>query len=206
MSAPKKHGARVFAPAPRLWPGETFVCLGSGPSLTAEDVDVCRGRSRVIAVNDTHRLAPWAEVLYAADAKWWRWFAEAQGEFAGLKYTIASSFGECGSCATPLQNTGPSGLETSPTGLRTGRNSGYQAINLAVHLGARRIVLLGYDMRGDHFFGSHRDKTRPPFAQCIPLFKTLVQPLAQLGIEIVNCSRSTAIDAFSQKPLAEVLS
>jgi len=43
---------------PRLWPGETFVCLASGPSLTQADVDYCRGKARVIAIKDVLHLAP----------------------------------------------------------------------------------------------------------------------------------------------------
>ena len=42
-------------------------------------------------------------------------------------------------------NTGEEGLELDPTGLRNGQNSAYAAINLAVHMGARTVVLLGVD-------------------------------------------------------------
>ena len=135
---------------PRLWPGATIVCLGTGPSLTAADVTRCAGQAKVTAINDAYRLAPWADVLYACDAKWWRWNKGLPG-FAGLKFGLDTSIAYRD--VTVLQNTGLQVLETTPTGLRTGHTSGYQAINLAVHLGAARIVLLGYDFKGDHFFG-----------------------------------------------------
>jgi hypothetical protein len=98
-----------------------------------------------------------------------------------------------------------------PSAVRTGFNSGYQAINLAVHLGASRIVLLGYDMRvdqkrrsRDHFFGQHPDHTVPPVAACLTAFKTLVKPLAEVGVEIVNCTSGSALVSFPMRPLAEV--
>ena len=68
---------------PPLWQGETCAVLASGPSMSREVAELVRGRVRVIAVNnqgiDTEvngklepALAPWADVLYAADAKWWQ--------------------------------------------------------------------------------------------------------------------------------------
>lgn len=188
---------------PTLWPNSTVVCLGTGPSLTQADVDACRGQ-HVIAVNDAYTLAPWADVLYAADNKWWHWHRGAP-DFAGLKYTIEDRPYQY--VVQPLQNTGPYGLELAPTGLRTGFNSGYQAINLAVHFGAKRIVLLGFDLKGRHFFPDHplRRNPGPPFAACLMAFPTLVGPLKTAGVEVVNCSPDSAIECFPKLALADAL-
>lgn len=88
-----------------------------------------------------------------------------------------------------------------PSSLCTGRNSGYQAINLAVHLGARRILLLGYDMMRhsgkSHFFGEHPKGWLPsPYPDFVKFFDSLRKPLARVGVEIVNCSRTTALKCF----------
>ena len=139
-----------------VWPGATIVCLGSGPSLTPEDVNAVRGKCPVIAVNSTYRLAPWADVLYACDRSWWTRERDGVAKYHGMKWSIdrtrsglesSTKVEDKGPGISVLRNTGESGLESSPLGLRTGRNSGYQAMNLAWHLGARRIILLGYDMR-----------------------------------------------------------
>lgn len=194
---------------PRLCPrGGTVVCLGSGPSLTQADVDAVRGKATVVAINDAFRLAPWAEVLYACDAKfyYWHWLKGAR-EFAGLKFALDAAARRY-SGVTVLKKTGETGLELDPTGLRAGRNSGYQAINLAVHLGAARIVLLGYDMRSngkDHFFGQHPDSSKPPFSICLQRFETLVEPLRAAGIEVVNCTPESALTCFPMRPLREAL-
>lgn len=196
----------VYATVPRLWPGETVVCLATGPSLCAEDVDYCRGRARVIAVKDAIRLAPWADVLYAAGADRSSWY-QLHGDrlnFSGLAYTVDP---DAAKWAQVLQHTGTTGLDLNPSALCRGKNSGYQAINLAVHLGAARIVLLGYDMQEhdgvDHFFGPR--ERRPPYAAFIPMFETLLAPLAALGIAIINATRRTALKCFPQLPLAEAL-
>lgn len=197
------HPSLPRASVPRLWPGETVVCVGTGPSLTQADVDLCRGRARVIVVNNAYQLAPWADVLYAADEKWWTWNKGAP-TFAGLKYTIAPKR-RTWPGVVALRNTGQQGLESNPEGLRTGLNSGYQAINLAVHFGASRVLLLGYDMTGDHYFGSHPDKTRPPFAPCLRAFATLPASLAVAGVEVVNVTRRTALTVFPCVPLHAAL-
>jgi hypothetical protein len=202
----------VIGSVPRLWPGETVVCLGSGPSLTREDVASCRGRARVIAIKDSVTLAPWADVLYGCgrdSGGWWAKNGPRLADFAGLRFTLDP---KAAAWATVLRETGMTGLETDPSGLRTGKNSGFQAINLAVHLGARRIVLLGYDLQRtggrERWFGSHPWQTRSWSElglAMIPLFETLVSPLAALGITIINASRETALACFPRQPLAEAL-
>lgn len=221
---------RPVAVVPRCWPGETVVCLGGGSSLTAADVAYCRDKARVIAIKEAGccRIpgqvapAPWADVLYAADEKYWR-FVQGAPEFAGQKYSIQQNAREHPHLRQPitewaapypdlhvLRDTGVDGLESDPSGLKTGHNSGYQAIGLAVHFGAVRIVLLGYDMvRGpsghQNWFGPHRTHLPSNFELFLNKYLTIVAPLQQLGITVVNASRFTMLGAFPQVPLEEAL-
>lgn len=196
----------------------TFAIIGGGPSLTPDDVAdvfVChaRGQMYVIGINDAYRCAPWVDALYAADAKWID-AHDGVASFQGQKYSIEG--GSQPATTRPdwcvLRNTGFVGLETHPSGLRAGFNSGYQAINLAVHLGATRILLLGYDMGPapdgrTHWFGDHPEaiRTVSPYDQMRAAFDTLVEPLKALGIEVINCSRRTALTAFPCLPLDRAL-
>jgi hypothetical protein len=197
---------------PKDWPGETVVVIATGPSLTAEDVDYCRGKARVIAINDAIRLAPWADALYATDAKWWGWHKGVPsytGPKWSMEHTAWNNIRALYTDVQRLRNTGANCLEHDPTGLRNGRNSGFAAINLAVHYGAGRIVMLGYDMqpRGgkSHFFGEHPQKGQSPYPQFRAAFETLVKPLAKLKIEIVNCSRNSVLTCFPKADLRDVL-
>jgi hypothetical protein len=160
----------------------------------------------VIAVNDAYRLAPWADVLYACDARWWLWHSGVPsftGQKIALHRTLYPSVGV-------LRNTGESGLETvRRDGVRSGKNSSYQAIGVAVHRGVSRIVLLGVDMmcapdEASHFFGEHRNKTRPRFDLCLALFDTIAAPLLAAGVSVINCTRRTALQAFPCAPLETV--
>ncbi|MCH8990900.1 MAG: hypothetical protein IIA44_04000 [Acidobacteria bacterium] len=203
-----------FWSVPRLWNGATIVCLGGGPSLTQAQVDTCRGRARVIAINDSYLLAPWAEVLYFCDRRWFEWH-EPQAEFRafkGIKVTLDEQVLKAHPEIRGVKNTGRDGLETDPTGVRTGRNSGYQAINLAVHLGARRIVLLGYDMKPaadgrTHWHGGHPVTLHETvFAHSmLPCFPSLVEPLRQRRVAVLNATPGSALTVFPMLALEQAL-
>ena len=197
-----------FWPVPPLFEGETVVCIGGGPSLTAGDVDRVEGKARVVAVNDAHRLPPWADVLYGCDRKWWRWHGGVP-EFPGLKVSLEET-GEAD--IKLLGNSGELGFDPDRRRLRTGANGGYQAIHLAVHLGARRIVLLGYDMKPapdgrTHWFGEHPVATKPSVfaAVMLPKFPTLKAALDRLGVEVVNATPDSALTIWPTHRLDEVL-
>lgn len=205
--------------APELWPGATFVILGGGVSLTAAQVESCRDRQRegskvrIVAINDGYRIAPWADVLYFCDDKWWQWHSKKVGPWPGLIVRLAGGLHDFGDPRIKvMRNCDTSGLCTFRDGLNTGRNSGFQAINLAVHLGAKRILLLGYDMKPGpveggrikmHWFGDHPGGTSPSvFSQMLPWFDSLVKPLAARGTEIFNCTPGSALRAFPRADLA----
>jgi hypothetical protein len=199
---------------PRSWPGETAVCIASGPSLTAEDVGYVRGKARSIVVNTTYRLAPWADVLYAADARWWIWHKGAM-DFPGLKFSVGTPPSQYG--VTRLKAAGEPGLSLDPGALCTGMNGGYQAINLAVLFGVVRIVLLGYDLqlgpaKEEHWHGPHNPRSivapsllEQKLARFRAAFTALVAPLNAAGIAIVNCTRRTALTCFPCRALEATL-
>ena len=193
----------------------TVAILASGPSLAAEDVDFVRGKATVIAVNDAVELAPWADVLYSSDPGWWqkhKWMRD----FAGVRVMVdpvrshkplkppVEDHG-----VLVLRQTGKDGIEFSPDGLRTAINSGGAAINLAVHMGAKRIVLLGYDMGRlhgrSHFHDTGPTPSYSAYDVFIRLIGTMAAPLAEAGIAVVNCSRLSALKCFPRMPLAEAL-
>jgi hypothetical protein len=188
------------------------VCLATGESLCQQDVDYCRGRASVIAVNDAWRMAPWADVLYSSDVRWWRHYGYApdfQGVRVGLTYHGLPDVKQWHESFPGLLLTVEhhEGLERREGYVSSTKNSGGAAINLAVHMGARRVVLLGYDMQGQHFFGAHpgpirRSSSFESFRQYIG---TMVEPLQQAGVEVVNCSRKTALEHFPVRALRDVL-
>ncbi len=203
--------SEVFWTVPREWSGETAFLLAGGPSLRGFDAEILRGR-RVIAINNSYLLAPWADVLYYCDRQWWEDHRErALATFTG-KYRV--SLGTSADGTLRLQTSGPRGLEKSPIALRSGSNSGYQAINLAVHFGVSRIVLLGYDMHTNgpetHWHAGH-PRDRPGSQEealqnlFLPRFKHLVEPLRAEGIEVINATPDSALKLWPFIPLEKLL-
>ena len=196
------------------WSGSTVVVVASGPSAKLVDLTLTLGRARVIAVNRSHELAPWADMLYACDAAWWRtvngmpdWPTlkvsqdkHAVAEFPDIKRVVAQR-----------------GLEhmvlDNPGYILWGGNSGTQAINLAAQTGARKIVLCGFDMtlqNGLHWHGApealHLSNPRPMNTE---MWRRRTDQsgddLLANGYEIANCSPNSALKKWPQMSLEAAL-
>ena len=203
----------------RTWSDGTAVVIASGPSLDEAQCEMVRawrhasfGR-HVIVVNTSFRRAPWADVLYACDGVWWvhyfdhvdrglwepfqqeRWTQERD---AALRYGLRW-----------IESSASPGLGRRPGLIHQGGNGGYQAINLAVQRGAKRVLLLGFDMQGTHWHGVHPRplaNTRPYLFQVWRKnFIRLAADLKQDGIEVLNCTPGSALDVFPMADLAEAL-
>lgn len=220
----------------REWEGRTAVLMGGGPSLTADQVAMvrearARDRIRCIAVNDAYLLAPFADLLYFADAAWWRWHTEgiekpalnlnamevsARFEaFAGERCSLHSS-----ARSVPdervhfLRNKDyphhGDGLSLEQDAVVSGKNSGFQALNVAVLAGAKRILLLGYDggpaINGaSHWHGGHPRPPHPAAWKIIRLsFAVAERQIHAAGVLVINCSPSSQI-GFRRMALDEAL-
>lgn len=188
------------------------IVAATGPSLTPAMAVLCRG-APVVAVNDAYRLFPWAEVLYACDPDWW---AVHHGcpDFAGEKWSshepgsndklaLAARYG-----LRLVRGQDGEGFAFHQA-IHYGSNSGFQAINLALLMGAKRILLVGFDMhsrRGRHFFGDHPAPLSNwmQFESLVPTFRRAARLLPPT-IEIVNCTPGSALDCFSLRSLEEAL-
>lgn len=181
-----------------------FICA-SGSSLKQEDVDAIRGKGIVVVINNTHELAPWANILYACDIKWWKAYPEAL-KFKGRKISIKYEHEDVELFES---NEKLNGLGEKL--IHCGGNSGYQAINLAYLLGAKEIVLLGFDMQRTngkgHWHGEHvRGLTNQTnYNIWIGHFRILAIHLKNKGIKVYNCTRDTALECFERKKLSEIL-
>ena len=166
----------------------------------------------MIAVGRAADLAPWADIVYAADAAWWHSVGNLPG-CAGIKVCLQEDvvFRD----VRLLRHRLVFGLDPEPGFVATGAgNSGHQAINLAAQLGGRPILLLGFDMRPaadgrPHFFGRHPAGLNNPdellFAAWRAAATTIPPDAAAMGTEVVNCSRETALDCFPRMTLDEAL-
>lgn len=187
-------------PIPRLWNGETATVLATGPSLT---VAQCRAAQRVgytIAVNDAGLLFPEADMLYACDKRWWDWNKGAP-EFPGARVTHDAAAAELYGLIEVHCKNSSKGFSTDPAHTTCGGSSAYQAANLALLLGASRILLLGVDNKPGadgrtHYFGEHPDGSG---AKAWGIYETSWRRAAENlpdDVELINCTPGSALDCL----------
>lgn len=89
-------------------------------------------------------------------------------------------------------------------------NSGQRAIQLAAHLGAERVILLGYDCtlaNGAHWHGRHPATMHNPVPHEVGRWHSDFSSLAGAlpDVEIINASRETALTCFKRLPFEAAL-
>jgi hypothetical protein len=181
----------------KVWAGQTVCCIASGPSLIAADVELVRAAGlKTIAVNNSWQLAPFCDVLYAGDHKWWAKY--------GRDAAIPAARWTCNQRAAD-----EFGVHLHAA--RGPYNSGLRAIQLAALFGARRILLLGYDcamLAGrKHWHPDHDGISNPTLSrmQAWAIQFTRVAAELKRNADVINCSRQTALKCFPRADLAAVL-
>lgn len=195
------------------WSGQTVAILASGPSLRANDVAQLRGRCRVIVIKDAARLAPWCDIMYGGDAPWWR-VNDYGRKFHVKRIGLAIRDIEWEREATRnglsiIQGRNMPGLSPDPRLLHLGYHSGFQAVNLAYLMGARKILLLGYDYCAPadktHFFGCRPGARPSPYALFRHAFDGCHEYLSSMGVQVINCSAVTTLTEFPRLDLRNAL-
>lgn len=192
---------------PRIWPGETVVIIGGGPSLTDAQIREAR-RFRRIAVNDAFIKDPGADVVCWGDQKW----------FLGNRHELLKHEGEFKIGWRPVPEPAdytihllkhahsPPNISTDP-GVVRACNSGVGAMNLAFLFGAKRILLIGFDMKQgeggrnnwhDRHKRFNRVRTSPEkYRQVfIPECGGAANFLGRAGVEVINCTPGSALRCF----------
>ena len=194
-----------------IWLDETVYLIGGGPSLKGFQWDALNGK-KTIAINRAVQFYPNADAVYWTDSRVYMWYKNDIDKFKGLKYTLKAGNHYTGKVHV-LKKGVKFGLESSRDSLAHGNNSGYAAINLAVHLGAKRIVLLGYDMGNEgalnHFHDGYPVNATAENIyknQFIPGFTVLRELLYTKGIECYNASINSKLEVFPKIDLIRALS
>ena len=184
------------------WSGRLAVCIASGPSLSAADCDLVRASGHpVVVTNTTFRLCHWAQALFGYDFAWWQaHIEEVRRVFSGKLYSKTAR----------TRNLGVSWVEQDAR-FRPFCFSGACAVSLAIAAGAKRVVLLGHDMQftggKSHHHGNHPEglkncESMPTWA---PQFARLARYAKQMGVDVVNATRETALVSFERRALESCL-
>lgn len=171
----------------------TNVVIASGQSVTQAMADRVR-HLPTVAAGDGYQLAPWARAIVACDRGWWMEKSKHLDSYAGERWSPDPHPGPF-DCIHPLRN------------INTNTNSGLLGLDYWVRRGAKRILLLGIDMQGTHFFGRHEKlQNTPPgqFAIFIWQFDRYAGQMAK-DVEVINCSPISALTCFPKMSLDDAL-
>jgi len=182
------------------WKGRNVAVLASGPSLNVEDCEAVRDAGFItVAVNSAWKIAPWCDVLYAGDARYWKAFHE----------DIDNAKIEAKRYSKSLNAERNYGARVAKSLMKGDYNSGQMAIEFAMRNAPDMVVLLGFDgsiKNGLHFHGTHGKTPDPTKNRC----KKWHPQFARIGEYyntsiVVNCSRYTEIDVFKCRSLEDVI-
>ena len=227
---------------PKIWVGEDVWILGGGPSVTEQfEVpkeivkDVIAKRlspaayspymsylhdKHVIGINVAYTIGDWMDFIFFGDAPF---FLKHQNQLSQIKPI-------CVSCSQVTEKTPwvkylahdgghNKGISYDNRLVSWNGNSGAAAISLAAHLGARRIFLLGFDMKlvdnSQHWHTLYRNNTNAsitqpnpkslPFTRHLSGFPAIKRDAEAMGIQIINVSPDSAIIQFKKVTLKDVI-
>lgn len=191
---------------PGLWRGETAFILGGGPSLKGFDFERVRGQGRVIAVNNAFIKAPWADMLYFADVRWWRWNKDRLHQFPGPIYSrLAGKRNHNFGRVVHLERA-KTPLSDDPTAIG-GHCSGSNALNIAYLMGATTIILLGFDGRPGNWHDEHQSTVDPARydTHFRPALENMAPVLERRGVRVINANPESAIRCFEFATIDQLL-
>lgn len=187
-----------------------FVCIGSGPSLTEEDIDFCRKQGWKLATcNMGYKIAPDCHIFHAMDSGWW--------ELVGSDL-MKSLSPHCQHWSGSLEHAkkykanyltwdGEQGYSDQWGHCHGGKLSGLQLINIVGWQNPDLVILLGYD--NQHTNGkAHWHHDYPEHMRNVGIVGQQLGDYAILNKEapfhIINCSRDTNIEGIPRLPLEAI--
>jgi uncharacterized Rossmann fold enzyme len=202
---------RRAVPHRKRWASETVYIVGGGPSAGRYDLSTLHQRGLVVAVNDSAARLPYADVIFTASPPWVRHRKKLVHAHRGQLVIRTSHSPRIihrwklppDTVVIPLRSA--NGITDAE--LREGHNSGTEAIYWAVSRGARRIVLIGFDMepgRAVHWHGGYEWMTKRMLdkegREKYPLWaratERVAEDLESAGVKCWNANPESAIRAW----------
>lgn len=205
----------LYWSVPLMWPNSTIFILGGGPSIKDLDLDLIKEIWPVISCNLAFIDYPWVDVMYFGDCKVHTWVSEKGRycnqfvKYQGLKISCCPDTRDDPDIKTLFRL--PKGITTDKRSIGWNVNSGGSAINLAYHFGARRVILLGFDMKKVEGKDNFHDYNYVPnkhdvYHKFLYFFKFIKKDADKLGLEIINATVGSSLDLFPIVPYEEVIS
>jgi hypothetical protein len=192
------------------WKARPAVVIAPGPSLTQADVEVvaqarAADRIRVVSVSNAWKFtSPWADAYFSGDRRYWMEYFKRMMAAGVPRDRIVTCCNVTAKNERVLHIRAANRPGLGTYELTTGGNSGWMGFNLAYLFGARRILLLGFDLqRGpndeSHVDGDHPKRCNVPlhFSHWLKQFNDAAKAIqTKHGATVINCTRRTALKCF----------
>jgi hypothetical protein len=189
-------------PFPPIWKDETVFILGGGPSVSDFPTHVLNTK-KVIGCNNAYVYGEGiVDLLIFGDEKWYE-YHRLDGWITNFRNPVISNCFDMkdvpGVIWAPRKNNG-----YFIDALGWNGNTGSSAINLALILGAKRICLVGFDMKfsTEGFSNWHPNFVDTPVqANYDRYLKAMGETVSQIeekwpGVEIINLNPDSALNLF----------
>ena len=218
-----------------IWAEKTGVLIATGPSLSESQLSMIRDahtadRCRVFTINNTYQVYPETDVHLSCDGPWWRWYwndpvLRKMSEYVEMWTWYPDFAEEFG--INYIKAIVEDGLSYDPGIVHINHGSGPMMMNLAMHYGINKLVLVGHDMKfaedykpakcdpgstPRHYFGEypkplqHWPSVKVRQGVLDGLIEAYTKINAQivrdkLSIDVVNCTPDSALTMFRQSDL-----
>lgn len=220
---------------PKIWEDSQCIIIGGGHSIpyefgVPEEIiqEVYKGKlgpasyspymssihdQHIIAVNMAYKIGTWMDCVFFGDHGF---LDHREGELLGWPGLRITSAPETTTYQGRLKiverdTVKKIGSSPEPNKICWNMNSGSAAIDLAVHFGAKRIILLGFDMKLDgannqhwhKYYTSNLQSIQATMKMHLKSFPVLAEDLKG-RVEIINASPDSAIDSFPKMAFKDI--
>lgn len=216
----KLRAAKERTMRPIFTPSDKVFVLGGGPSLNETDLDKIKSYP-VIGTNAAVFLGDWVDCIFFGDERFYNWYPDALENFPNRVITCAvqhkdnPNFEYLEKVPAPEQTKKADPIVWNKKKIawftNKGGNAGASAIALACKLGAKQIILLGFDFKtkeGRHNYHNYHNHTpdKNIYQNKFSIhFNRLAEETERLGIKVVNATPDSALDVFPKDTLENVL-
>lgn len=239
MLKPHERNQPNADPIEPKFEGETAVLIATGPSISREEVNFVRiaqrkDQCRIFTINNSYQLAPETDVHVSCNEDWWKWYWKRDNilrDMSGDKFTwykyLADEYK-----IKYIKAIEGDGLSLDPKVIHINNGSGPMAINLALHYGIKKLLLIGHDMKFSpdyngrqqkagskprHYFGEYPKPlrhwpsvkiglTKPGVIDgLIEVYNKMPSDLKKAGMEVINCTKGSALPTFPMSTLKDEL-
>ncbi len=171
----------------------------------------------VIGINAAFEIGTWIDMLFFGDSGYFTDYENKIRQFPNMKVSCATNTRNVDWVKYLQKSKQKFGISADPSTVCWNMNSGAAAINVAANAGAKRIFLLGFDMKLNNgekhwhrVYTNGKFVTKPPhapnpFPAHLKGFPFIGNDAHQRGIEIYNVSPDSMIMKFPKITLKEAL-